>query len=511
MGSIFDGRTSGVLVHPTSLPGPFGAGDLGPTAHGFLEFLARAGQSWWQMLPVGPPGAGNSPYNSASTFAGSPALVSLELLARDGLLRADEIAAPRSLARGRAHLSDTARFRDPRLRRAFMRFAGRADPADQRRLDAFRARSATWLPDYALFSALKRAQRGAPWVRWERPLRLRHVRAMERARRRLADEIAFHEFVQMAFDDQWRELRQRAVEHGVRLLGDVPMFVAYDGADVWANQGLYFLDAAGQRRVVAGVPPDAFSSTGQLWGNPLYRWRVMEQRGFDWWIARLSAVLARFDAVRLDHFIGFRRYWEVPAGARSATRGRFVRVPGEALFDRVRSALGALPFVAEDLGIVTDEVRALRDRFDLPGMRVLQFAFDSDEPNEYLPHRYPRHSVVYTGTHDNDTTASWVQARGPIGAARRARLQRYLGGLGPEPWWDMVRLALASVSDTAIFPLQDLLGLGNRGRMNVPGTRRGNWDWRFGAEQLSSSVAERMAGLCETYERLPPRRSAARG
>lgn len=500
---MFDARTSGVLLHPTSLPGPFGAGDIGPAAHTFLEFLARAGQCWWQMLPIGPGGAGNSPYDSMSTFAGNPLLVSLELLARDGLLRADEITAPRALGRGKARYTDTARFREPRLRRAFQRFDGRADPADRRRLEAFQAKSAAWLPDYALFRALKRAQRGTPWPRWERSLRLHHVRALARARRDLATEIRFHEFVQLAFDDQWRELRLRAAQHGIRLLGDVPMFVAHDGADVWANQDLFFLDREGQRSVVAGVPPDAFSSTGQLWGNPLYRWSVMHDRGFRWWIARLSATLERFDAVRLDHFIGFRRYWEVPAGARSAVRGRFVRVPGEALFEHVSRALGALPFIAEDLGIVTDEVRSLRDRFALPGMRVLQFGFDSDEPNEYLPHRFPHRSVVYTGTHDNDTSASWLSGR--AGAARRARVKHYTGAVGAEPWWDLVRLALASVANTAIFPLQDLLGLGNVARMNVPGTRRGNWEWRFGAEQLAPSLADRMAELCATYERTPAR------
>lgn len=501
-------RSSGVLLHPTSLPGPFGAGDLGPAAHEFIEFLSRARQVWWQMLPVGPVGPSGSPYDSPSTFAGNPSLVSLELLARDGLLRADELARAAAPSGRRAELRWAARFRELRLRRAFLRFDGRASPTDLRELEAFRHRNTAWLPDHALYSALARAHRGASWVRWEEPLRRRRPRALERARRELDEELRFHEFVQLMFHRQWRELRRHATDRGVRLLGDVPMFVAHQGSDVWAHQDLYFLERDGRASVVAGVPPDAYSATGQLWGNPLYRWARMEETGFSWWLERLSHTLERFDVVRLDHFIGFHRYWEIPAAARSAARGRFVEVPGRALFERVRQILGALPFVAEDLGIVTDAVQALRERFALPGMRVLQFGFDTDEPNDYLPHRYLKHSVVYTGTHDNDTTASWLHARGSAGASRRHRIERYLGGWSAEPCWDIIRLALASVSNTAIFPLQDLLGLGGSARMNVPGTRTGNWTWRARERELTPALAERMAELCATYERDPaPRRT----
>lgn len=507
-------RASGVLLHPTSLPGPHGHGDLGPAAHRFAEFLADAAQSWWQMLPLGPPGTGNSPYDSPSTFAGNPGLVSLEQLAADGLLEPGEIAAPRRLSGRKARFDRAASYRLPRLRRAHERFSASVSKADARALSAFREEQKSWLEDFALYQALKTAHDGAPWYEWEPDLVARRPPALRRARRRLAGEVAFHEFLQYEFDKQWRALQRRCHDLGIRLLGDVPIYVAHDGADVWAHREIFHVDRTGRQRVVAGVPPDAFSSTGQLWGNPLYRWASLDKSGYSWWIARLGLTLSRFDAVRLDHFIGFRRYWEVKAGARTAQRGRFVRVPGERFLSAVEAALGGLPFIAEDLGIVTDEVRALRDRFGLPGMRVLQFAFDEDGPNDYQPHRYPRHSVAYTGTHDNDTAVGWFRERAPSGdrkrarelALRRRRVLDYLGSDGAEVHWDLIRLTLMSVADTAIFPMQDLLGLGSAARMNTPGTAHDNWTWRVQADEIAPAVAERMAGLCETYERIPERR-----
>ncbi len=360
---------------------------------------------------------------------------------------------------------------------------------------------------------MKSAEGGAPWPAWEPDLVARKPAALRRARRRLADGIAFHEFVQYQFDRQWRALQRRCRELGISLLGDVPIYVAHDGADVWAHRELFHVDRAGRRRVVAGVPPDAFSSTGQLWGNPLYRWSALDRSDYAWWIARLALTLSRFDAVRLDHFIGFRRYWEVKAGARTAERGRFVQVPGERFLSTVQSALGGLPFVAEDLGIMTDEVRALRDRFGLPGMRVLQFAFDDAGPSDYQPHRYPRHAVAYTGTHDNDTAVGWFKERAPRGdrkrsrelSERRRRVLDYLDSDGREIHWDMIRAALMSVADTAVFPMQDLLGLGSAARMNTPGTSHGNWSWRVQEAELAPAIAERMAGLCAIYERVPER------
>jgi 4-alpha-glucanotransferase len=494
---LLEQRSSGILLHATSLPGPYGAGDLGPAAYAFADWLAAARQSWWQLLPVGPPGTGGSPYDSPSSFAGSPWLISLELLVRDGLLDAHEIA-PRGLgATGRARLSESERFREPRLRLAFERFRGRRGRSLQRELERFRSEAADWLDDWALFSALRQAQPGVCWTAFAPELRDRRPAALRRARQALEHELAYHRFVQLLFARQWSALREHCGQLGIALLGDLPMFVAHDGAEVWAQRELFLLDAKGERTAVAGVPPDAFSAQGQLWGNPLYRWARLRKSGYAWWIARFRATLSRFDAVRLDHFIGFRRHWEVPAHARSAKRGRFVRVPGEELFERVRLELGGLPFVAEDLGLVTEEVHALRERFGLPGMRVLAFAFGGDG-SDYLPHRYPRKTVVYTGTHDNDTTVGWFSS---LRAAERARVLRYVGGSGREIHWDLIRLASMSVANLALFPLQDVLGLGSAARMNSPGTTRGNWGWRFQSKQLSRPLAERLGELTRTYER----------
>ena len=502
-------RRSGILLHPTSLPGPHGHGDLGPEAHEFLRFLARAGQSLWQMLPVAPTGGGDSPYDSPSSFAGSPELVSLRNLVEDGLLDPSDLVAPARLTSSpRARYGAGRAFRGRRLRKAFQRFqAGVA----RHGLEQLRERERFWLPDYALFTALKVHRRGEPWFRWPLELRQREQAALAAARADLSDEIAFHEFVQLLFDRQWQQLRGHAQHLGVLLLGDVPMFVAHDGADVWQHQELFQLDPSGQRRCVAGVPPDYFSAEGQRWGNPLYDWSRLRERDYAWWIERLRGNLRRFDALRLDHFIGFHRYWEIPPHSPSAREGRFVEVPGQDFFAKAQRALGDLPFIAEDLGIVTAEVERLRDEFGLPGMRVLAFAF-ADGAQAYLPHHFHRRCVVYTGTHDNDTMLGFLNAashaRDPHQreqlARERDRALAYAGSDGREPHWDLIRSALASVADTAIFPIQDVLGQGSEARMNVPGTPNGNWGYRVQAELLSSSVAAKLTKLTETYERLPP-------
>lgn len=507
----FSTRTSGILLHPTSLPGPYGVGDLGPAAHRFAEWLGAAGQSFWQMLPVGPPGTANSPYDSPSSFAGSALLISLELLAQRGWLKKSEIVAAKPLGTRRADYAGAARFREPRLRQAFERFRAGAKAADREELARFRAEQSSWLRDYTLFSALKSAHGGACWSTWTPELRLRNAAALRRAGAELKDQVEYHEFLQFEFHRQWAELRERCQALGVRLLGDVPMFVAYDGADVWANPELFHLDDQGRRTVVAGVPPDAFSRTGQLWGNPLYRWDVARRTGYRWWIERFKTTLTRFDAARLDHFIGFRRYWEVPAKSKTAMRGRYVTAPGEDFFEKVRRALGGLPFMAEDLGIVTPEVTALRDRFELPGMCILQFAFSDPNGSDYLPHRFGRHSVVYSGTHDNDTTVGWFKStaatgRGPRAAASRAERERvlaYAGSSGRSIHWDIIRLGLMSVANTAVFPLQDLLGLGSQARMNTPGTTQNNWQWRVRPGELTDDLSERMSSLARLYDRAP--------
>jgi len=510
--NAFSERCSGILLHPTSLPGPHGVGDLGPEAYRFVNFLVRAGQRYWQMLPVGPLGGGASPYDSPSAFAGSALLISLEGLVERGLLEANEVQDPRAFASARhARYPAAMRYRERRLRRAFARFQSRLAAGERAELDRFLDRERHWLPDYALFRALKSKLGGQCWTTWPHELKRREQAAMDSARHELVSEVQYHEFLQFEFARQWAKLREYANARGVKLLGDVPMFVAHDGSDVWAHQAIFQLDENGEQRVVAGVPPDYFSADGQRWGNPLYDWNVLRETGFAWWLDRFESTLARFDALRLDHFIAFHRYWEIPAHSASAREGRFVSVPGEDFFDKVLSSLGKLPFIAEDLGLITPEVGALRDRFEMPGMRVLEFAFADPNSREYQPHRFPKRTVVYTGTHDNDTVVGWL--RGYENArneheqralrAERERALAYAGSDGREAHWDMIRVALMSTADTAIFPLQDLLGQGTEARMNVPGTSSGNWQYRTLPSEIDPAVADRMASLCETYERIP--------
>ena len=510
--NAFSERCSGILLHPTSLPGPHGVGDLGPAAYRFVNFLARAGQRYWQMLPVGPLGGGASPYDSPSAFAGSPLLISLELLVERGLLESNEVGDPRAFESARhARYPAAARYRERRLRRAFARFQQHANDGERAELGRFVDQQSHWLPDYALFRALKSARGGQSWTTWPSELKRREPGAIEHARRELASEVQYHEFLQFEFTRQWSKLREYAHSRGVKLLGDVPMFVAHDGSDVWAHQSIFQLDEQGQQRVVAGVPPDYYSADGQRWGNPLYDWNVLRETGYAWWLARFKSTLERFDALRLDHFIAFHRYWEIPAHSPSAREGRFVGVPGEDFFEKVRSSLGQLPFIAEDLGLITPEVGMLRDRFEMPGMRVLAFAFADPNSRDYQPHRFPKRTVVYTGTHDNDTVVGWLAGHERVSGeheqrsmrAERERALAYAGSDGREAHWDLIRLALMSTADTAIFPLQDLLGQGTEARMNVPGTASGNWEYRVLPNEIDLAVADRMGSLCETYERIP--------
>ncbi|MET0340516.1 MAG: 4-alpha-glucanotransferase [Polyangiales bacterium] len=504
-------RASGVLMHLTSLPGPHGNGDLGGEARGFVEFLARAGQRWWQMLPVNPVGAGYSPYSGVSAFAGSPLFIDLVGLADEGLVPRDALTD--ALPEDRTDYAAATALRARALRLSFTRFA--ADHARYRdELAEFRARAAYWLPDYALFMALKQSSEGRPWTTWEPALRRHEPEALAEARARLADEVAYFEFEQFVFDRQWTALRSFAAERGVGLIGDVPIFVAHDSADVWGHQPFFDLDAEGAPRHVSGVPPDYFSATGQRWGTPLYRWKALARASFAFWIERLRTLLARFDVIRLDHFIGFARYWQIPASEPTAVNGRWLRGPGRALFDEAGAQLGGLPFIAEDLGSVTPKVRRLRDRYRMPGMRVLQFAFGGDPNDDFLPHRYVRNCVAYSGTHDNDTSVGWLEDPGspdgprtPETASREcARALTYLRGPHEAPegddfHWEMLRALYASVADTAIVPMQDLLGLGSAARMNVPGVTDGNWGWRVSREALSESLADRVRTFAHVYGR----------
>lgn len=503
-------RASGILLHPTSLPGPSGVGDLGPEARRFVDFLRQSGQRLWQMLPLGPTGYGNSPYQSFSTFAGNPLLISVETLLEEGWLSPGDVNEVPSFPKGRVAYGAVSDFKMPLLWKAFENFRTRALGQQRDHLRAFSKQHAAWLDDYALFMALKEAHRGVMWHQWEPAIALRRPEAMAGWRRTLERRMQFHTYLQFQFFRQWADLTSHCHQRGMRLIGDLPIFVAHDSADVWAHPELFSLDEAGHPTVVAGVPPDYFSKTGQLWGNPLYRWDAMAASGYAWWIQRVRAIRDMVDIIRLDHFRGFEAYWEVPAGDTTAINGRWVKGPGVALFEALHGALGELPFIAEDLGFITPPVVALRERCGFPGMRVLQFAFGKDSlaPKDQ-PHNYPSHCVVYTGTHDNNTTAGWFHDVGTADSTRspedseaeRARTLTYLGTDDTQIHWAMIRLALASAADLAIIPLQDVLGLGSEARMNRPGTAEGNWEWRYAAEMLTEAVADRLRQLTEACGR----------
>jgi 4-alpha-glucanotransferase len=495
-------RASGILLHPTSLPGRFAVGDLGPAAAAFLDWLRDAGQSWWQILPVGPPDAFGSPYSALSAFAGNPLLISPELLAEDGLVDARDLdGAP---GRCRVDFGAAHAWKEPLLRRAWERFcAGRAAALGAELAELASTEGATWLDDWTLFEALRRESGGRGWWEWEPELARREPGAIAEARRRLAGETAYHAFVQLLFFRQWRRLRGEAASRGVRILGDLPIYVAWNSAEVWARPDLFDLDAAGRPRSVAGVPPDYFSETGQLWGNPLYRWDEMAREGYAWWVARLRANLRHADRVRLDHFRAFASFWKVGAGDETAIRGEWVEGPGAALFDALRDALGDLPIVAEDLGHVTPDVEELVAALGLPGMRVAQFGFE--EPGSlHAIHRFERRCVVYTGTHDNDTLVGWYRG---LGEEARRRLDDYCGVTSDrdreEVHWHVIRALLTSVADLAVLPAQDVLGLDSSARMNRPSVPEGNWTWRLEEGQLTGALAARLARLTEVSERSP--------
>ncbi len=492
-------RWAGILLHPTSLPGPYGIGDLGKEAYQWVDGLVRARQTWWQILPLGPTGYGDSPYQCFSAFAGNPYLISPDQLVQDGVLRPADVTGFHFPA-GHVDYGPVIQFKIGMLRRAWENFKSGSASALRLPFEEFCRREAAWLDDYALFMALKGAHGGASWHSWPHELVLRQAAALDRARHQLSGPLGMHRFGQFLFYRQWKALKRYANERGVRLMGDVPIFISADSVDVWANPDLYQLDEDRQPRVVAGVPPDYFSATGQLWGNPLYDWEASRRTGHAWWIARLKATLEQVDMIRLDHFRGFEAYWEVPAGNPTAVKGRWVKGPGMELFQTIRRALGGLPLVAEDLGLITPEVEVLRDQLELPGMRILQFAFGGAPEDRFLPHNYERRTIVYTGTHDNDTTWGWYRS---IGDRERDFLRRYLGRDGSDIVWDLIRLAWSSVADWALAPLQDVLNLGTEARMNFPGKPSGNWSWRFTHGQLHDGILGRLADLTHLYSRHP--------
>jgi 4-alpha-glucanotransferase len=502
-------RSSGILLHPTSLPGRFGIGDLGDEAYRFVDFLKASGQSLWQVLPLGPTGYGDSPYQCFSAFAGNTLLVSPERLVEEGLLTSQDLAPAPAFPDEKIDFGSVIEFKNSLLKLAFERFRQTADKSLREYFEHFSSKAASWLEDYALYRALKDEQGGKAWNEWESALARRETTALFRARERLREQIDAQKFYQFLFFKQWAALKAYCHERGVKLVGDIPIFVARDSADVWMSPEQFKLDEAGNPLVVAGVPPDYFSATGQLWGNPIYNWDRMLADGFRWWIERVRATLEIFDIVRIDHFRGFAASWEIPGGDKTAERGAWVNVPGRELFTAIKRALGELPIIAEDLGVITPDVEALRDDFGLPGMRILQFAFGGDSKNHDLPHNYVKNCVVYTGTHDNDTTVGWytsVAGEGSTRDSQQVERERrfcldYLDSGGKEIHWDFIRAGLASVADTAIIPLQDVLGLGTQARMNLPNSKAGNWAWRYKTGALTNELAERLKKLTQTYGR----------
>ena len=483
-------RNAGVLLHPTSLPGQHGIGELGVEALKFLDFMTATGLRIWQMLPLGPTGYGDSPYQCFSAFAGNPLLI--EVPGTGGEFSKDTVEFERVIAHKRA-LIETA--------------CDRFVPDD--RYHAFVSANSDWLPDYALFSAVKQAFGGVQWTEWDADIAAREPAAMARWRTKLATQIERVQMQQHFFFAQFYALKRAATAKGIQLMGDLPIYVAHDSADVWANPTLFKLDEKGHPIVQAGVPPDYFSATGQLWGNPIYDWDVMAAQKYAWWVKRMRASFQMFDIVRIDHFRGFEAYWEVPGDASTAENGQWVKGPGDALFKAIEQALGPLPIVAEDLGLITPEVAALRDGMGYPGMAILQFAFGTDSSaNDFTPHNYTRHKVVYTGTHDNDTTVGWW-TQGAGDSTRSVEdvgkehdyAKRYLRTDGSEIHWVMMRVALASVANTVLVPMQDILGLGGEARMNLPGRQAGNWGFRFSWEQVTPEITHRLAELVDTYDR----------
>lgn len=491
-------RASGIILHPTSLPGPYGIGELGSAAYAFVDFLVQAGQRLWQLMPLGPTGYGDSPYASPSAFAGNPLLISLERLRDQGLLSEADLSQMPDFPADRVDFGAVIPCKMAMLRRSFARWQETAGPGEREAFAAFQNEHRAWLEDFALFMAIKDAHTSVAWVEWPAEYATRQPEALARARAELADEIRCHRYLQFQFFRQWRALREYANGHGVRMIGDVPIFVAADSADAWANPHLFYLDDRGRPTHVAGVPPDYFSPTGQRWGNPHYRWEAMSESGYAWWIDRFRQTFRLVDILRIDHFRGFEACWEVPASAETAVNGRWVKGPGLALFRAIEAALGDLPIIAEDLGFITPEVEAMRLAMGFPGMRVLQFAFDGGAANPFLPHNYVPETVVYTGTHDNDTTRGWHDS---APEQERAAFWRYTGQSGGSASWEMLRLALASVARMALFPLQDALGLGSEARMNIPGSDQGNWTWRYQGWHLREGLAADLAEMSRTYGR----------
>ncbi|NEP80461.1 MAG: 4-alpha-glucanotransferase [Okeania sp. SIO3B3] len=495
-------RASGILLHPTSLPSPFGIGDLGNEAYNFVNFLRDSGQQIWQILPLGPTGFGNSPYLAYSAMAGNPLLISPDKLQDQGLLSEEDLSNLPEFPNDRVDFDLVREFKRSVLQKAYDNFKTK-ELEEQQAFHDLCASKAFWLDDYAFYMALKEAHQGGSWHTWEQEIARRQPAALEEWQQRLADEIQYHKFVQYQFFQQWDDLKNYANEQGIKIFGDIPIYVAHDSADVWAHPEIFCLDGeTGEASLMAGVPPDYFSETGQLWGNPVYKWDRLEQEDFLWWVQRIQSMLNKVDLIRIDHFRGLKAYWAVPQGETTAINGEWVDAPGEAFFETINEKLGSLPIIAEDLGLITPDVEELRDKFELPGMKILHFAFDSGHENPYLPYNYVSPNwVVYTGTHDNNTTVGWFNNRSP---EEQERVTHFLGcTCGNGIHWDLIRLAMSSVASMAIFPLQDIFGFGEETMMNQPGVAEGNWSWRYQPEILTPEVSDRLKEVTQIYGRQP--------
>ncbi len=497
-------RSAGVLAHPTSFPGRYGIGDLGGAAYNFVDFLVKSRQSLWQILPLGPTGYGDSPYQNFSAFAGNPLLISPDKLVQDGYLSASVLEEVPPFPKDNIDYGWAIDYKRKLLQQAFEQFQLYGLGDQREAFEAFCMEQSAWLDDFAMFMALKNyhvEHEGGVWNTWPQDIAQHQPQAIVWWSENLATEIRMHKFLQYLFFNQWLELKAYANDRGIRIVGDIPIFVAFDSADVWANSGLFTLNDDGSPSVVAGVPPDYFSETGQRWGNPLYRWYEMSQDNYAWWTARLKMSFTQADIVRIDHFRGFDAYWEIPASEPTAVIGKWIKGPGQAFFEAMEHNLGELPLIAEDLGLITPEVIALRDRFHFPGMKILQFAFGGERNSGFLPHHFNSNCVVYTGTHDNETVRGWFSN------SSEDERQHVLGYMnvtsGENIAWDMTRLAYASVADTAVSTLQDLMDLDNQARMNFPGKPSGNWQWRYEAHMLTDEIAQRLAVLTELYGRAP--------
>jgi 4-alpha-glucanotransferase len=495
-------RSAGILLHPTSLPGKYGIGDLGKEAFKFIDFLKDAGQTLWQVFPLGPTGYGDSPYQCFSAFAGNPLLISPDKLKAEGFLSEKDLSELPESSPQKVDFGKVIEYKKNLHRKAYRNFVNNSKKLEKE-FDEFCSEHKAWLDDYALFIAAKEYHNRKVWSKWDKELVLRTGDAIKKWNEKLKDEIRYHKFIQFIFFRQWKAVRKYANENGIKIIGDVPIFIAYDSADLWAHKELFTVDEKGKLTFVAGVPPDYFSATGQLWGNPLYKWKEMEKDEFLWWRKRFESILELVDIIRIDHFRGFEAYWKIPGDAETAIDGKWIKSPGKKLFQTLKKYMGELPILAEDLGVITPQVETLRDEFNFPGMKILQFAFGKGMENKFLPHNYIQNCVVYTGTHDNDTTRAYFEKEKKNKGDIFKHLQRYLNYSGDDVVSELIRLAYSSVAVFVVIPMQDILNLGGEARMNFPSTLGGNWSWRFTWDQVDKHLASRYKELASLYERPP--------